>query len=68
MPDVGKAIEESACLLEIRVLKDEWKFAATTFIQGKDTFISLPTGYGKSLIRECSSNLYLELIIAFPFV
>ena len=57
---IEEAIEEGARLLEIVRLKDEQKLAATTFIQGKDTFIYLPTGYGKSLI-------YVLLPTAFYF-
>jgi len=47
----SKAIEESARLLRIDNVKEEQKFAATTFRQGKDTFISLLTGFGKSLVN-----------------
>ena len=48
--DVEKAVEESPRLLEYGSLKKEQKLAASAFISGKDTFVSLPTGFGKSLI------------------
>ena len=37
-------------MLGVEYLKEEQKQAAVTFLQGKDTFVSLPTAYGKSLI------------------
>ena len=39
-------------------MKQKQVDAVCTFLQGKDTFVSLPTGYGKSLI-------YAILPIAF---
>ena len=58
---IEKAIEESARFLGIDSLKDEQKLADTTFMQGKDTFISLPTGYGKSLIYVLLPNCIIFL-------
>jgi len=52
---VERAIEEITRLLGIDSLMNEQKFAATTFMQGKNTFIFLPTGYGNSLI--CITDL-----------
>ena len=42
-------IEETAASLQYRHLKEEQKQAVKAFVKGKDVFISLPTGYGKSL-------------------
>ena len=39
-------------------MKDKQVEAVTSFLEGKDTFVSLPTGFGKSLI-------YAVLPIAF---
>ena len=36
--------------------------AIITFMQGKDVFVSLPTGYGKSLIHSVLSYAYEELL------
>ena len=42
-------IDNTAALLGYTRLKGEQKMALRAFISGKDVFISLPTGYGKSL-------------------
>ena len=34
----------------IKELKDKQRQAIMTFVQGQDTFVLLPTGYGKSMI------------------
>ena len=44
------AIHESARDLGYDKLKDKQKEAVVAFLQGNDTFVSLPTGYGKSVI------------------
>lgn len=36
--------------------KDEQEEAIRMTLNRKDTFVSLPTGYGKSLIQLCSSS------------
>ena len=41
---------ESAKHLGYEDLKDKQIEAVTTYLDGHDTFVSLPTGYGKSLI------------------
>ena len=41
---------ESAKHLGYEDLKDKQIEAVTTFLDGHDTFVSLPTGYGMSLI------------------
>ena len=42
-------IEEATALLGCQSLKEEQKRAVKAFVEGKDVFVSLPTGYGKSL-------------------
>ena len=59
--EIERAVEESARFLGVECLKEEQKQAAVTFLQGKDTFVSLPTAYGKSLI-------FALLPSAFDFV
>ena len=47
--DVSKAIKEVSGCLEI-TLKEKQYEAIEGFCSGNDVFVSLPTGYGKSLI------------------
>ena len=48
--DVKRIILDSGRKLGYKKMKDNQVEAATSFLQGNDTFVSLPTGYGKSLI------------------
>ena len=47
--DVSVIIDEAATSLGYTRLMYEQKKALHAFVSGKDVFISLPTGYGKSL-------------------
>ena len=47
--DVNKAVEEVSGYLEV-TLKEKQREAIEGFCSGNDVFVSLPTGYGKSLI------------------
>lgn len=42
-------IEKAAASIGYQSLKEEQKRAVKAFVEGKDVFVSLPTGYGKSL-------------------
>ena len=44
------AIIESAKAIGIDELKQEQYLAIDSILRGKDTFVSLPTGYGKSVV------------------
>lgn len=55
---VSAAIEDSRKALAIDRFKPKQVEALVTFLSGKDTFVSLPTGYGKSII-------YASLPVAF---
>ena len=52
------SIEETSCLIqEIAksvgvTLKEKQSSALTSFCEGNDVFITLPTGYGKSMIFD----------------
>ena len=48
--DVREIIVESGKKLGFDKLKDKQIEAVRHFIEGKDVFVSLPTGYGKSII------------------
>ena len=56
--DMKTAITESGKQLGYDKLKDKQVEAMTSFLDGNDTFVSLPTGYGKSII-------YAALPLAF---
>ena len=46
----GAAIAEAICLAGLEKLKDRQMDAINSFLDGNDVFVSLPTGYGKSVI------------------
>ena len=48
--DATTAITEAMNAIGLTELKEKQKEAVMTFIQGHDTFVALPTGYGKSII------------------
>lgn len=48
--DAKTAIAESGKRLGYDQLKSKQTEAMTSFLDGNDTFVSLPTGYGKSII------------------
>ena len=43
-------------------LKDKQVEAILSFVGGKDVFVSLPTGYGKSIIYAILPQVYDELL------
>ena len=55
--EVKAAVRESGVLLWYKEMKEKQINAATVFLQGNYTFVSLPTGYGKSLIYSILHNL-----------
>ena len=48
--DAETAIKEATNAIGLTELKEKQKEAILTFVQGHDTFVVLPTGYGKSII------------------
>ena len=48
--DLKQLIVDYARQLGYDRLKEKQLEAITSYIQGNDTFVSLPTGYGKSII------------------
>ena len=47
---LDRAIEEARNQLGFNELKDKQLEAIVSFVGGQDTFVLLPTGYGKSVI------------------
>jgi len=45
-----QAIESAVLTMGLMPLKDKQLEAVKSFVSGKDTFVALPTGYGKSVI------------------
>ena len=50
MEDINEVILGCAKRLGYDSLKEKQSEAICAFVEGHDTFVSLPTGYGKSLI------------------
>ena len=59
--DIQAAILKSGQDLGYNTLKDKQIEAMASFLEGRDTFVSLPTGYGKSII-------YAALPLAFDYM
>ena len=51
------AMAEAARKMSIN-LKEKQKEAILSFVRGRDTFVSLPTGYGKSIVYGILPMLY----------
>jgi len=48
--DLKRIITESGLRIGYNSLKEKQVEAISVFLQGNDTFVALPTGYGKSVI------------------
>ena len=48
--EAKRALMEATKEIGIKALKPKQEEAILAFMAGNDTFVSLPTGYGKSLI------------------
>ena len=49
MADIDNIIDDAASSIGYPALKLEQRRVLKAFVEGKDVFVSLPTGYGKSL-------------------
>ena len=50
---ISSSVDTATRILGYSSLKDKQKEAIVTFVSGKDVFVALPTGYGKSLCYGC---------------
>ena len=57
-----KAIEEVTRYMDLRPLKPKQLEAVKSFVSGQDTFVALPTGYGKSVIFAILPLLFDKLL------
>jgi len=48
--DFTEAVRSAVLTMGLMPLKDKQLEALRSFVSGKDTFVALPTGYGKSVI------------------
>jgi len=59
---VVSAINEAAVLMKFDPLKSKQLDAIKSFVLGNDTFVSLPTGYGKSVIYAILPVVFNNLL------
>ena len=59
--DTKTAITESGKKLGYDKLRGKQVEAMTSFLEGNDTFVSLPTGYGKSIIYAALPHAFDRL-------
>lgn len=56
--ELERAISEAAEELGFQQLKPKQSEAVKAFVEGRDVFVSLPTGYGKSIIYAILPIVY----------
>ena len=59
--ELSNALEEAVKDLGFDKLKPKQSEAIESFVSGKDVFVSLPTGYGKSIIYAILPTLFDKL-------
>ena len=57
-PGDDRVIHEASCAYGYPDLKAEQKKVLKSFVEGKDVFVSLPTGYGKSLCYTLLPSIF----------
>ena len=55
-------LDEAVLSLGYTNLKQQQKDAVLGFISGRDVFVALPTGYGKSLVYGCLPRVFDMLL------
>ena len=58
---MDEVIDEAACKLMIDDVKPKQREAIISYVSGNDTFVVLPTRYGKSLIYALLPLIYILL-------
>ena len=58
---VDQALHEVCRTFGIKELFAEQRRALLSFVSGKDVFVNLPTGYGKSLVFQMAPILHAEI-------
>ena len=61
-PNLDVAIQEVIQKMNLKSMKDKQTEAIQAFISGQDTFVALPTGYGKSIIFGVLPLLFDKLL------
>ena len=61
--DLTRILVDVAKLFGVGSFKDKQIEAFKAFVSGKDTFVSLPTGYGKSVIYAALPIIFDRLLI-----
>ena len=59
--ELAQALDSTALELGFQCLKEKQIEAITSYVEGKDTFVSLPTGFGKSLICGVLLSIFDKL-------
>ena len=63
---LDKCLSTAAQTLGYTNLKPEQHRAAAEVLRGRDTFVSLPTGYGKSLVYQVLPACTREIVLCTP--
>ena len=56
--ELRRVVEESVDTIGFGPLKAKQQEALEAFLSGKDTFVALPTGYGKSIIYAILPSVF----------
>ena len=59
--ELARVLEEAVKEAGFESLKAEQQKALEAFVSGKDTFVALPTGYGKSIIYAILPSVYKKI-------
>ena len=60
MDTVEQAMRFAMTELKVETLKDKQKEAICSFVYGRDCFVILPTGYGKTLCYRTFTTTFVE--------